>query len=354
MQRPVAIFTDGFLYHKNKVADDTLKREAIRRSNRFRVWSLSWKDVQNVFQVQADYATETLLPEKMASGARIYKPTIENENASTLRPYKASAMELLINYLEEPESERLFNAHARAYAFSLLDMASIRSNASFAEWNLSISRLNEAFGVVDAQFEFGNTLFGTWKPRSVNSHTIVYSGVVSDDMQKNKTKADIFVYALLNDDEEERTDKYEAEWNGYWQFVNLMQFLDRFIAVSATGLKQMVYGILPMQEDVSSELSPDRLANIWQETMEQIIDDYTSSFAKKCIELGIPEPSSVGFELLGAGEDIIGEAELAWESAKIAYLTPEQLDSEEAFIANGWQTIKTDDEIVLSMFKEAE
>jgi hypothetical protein len=109
-----------------------------------------------------------------------------------------------------------------------------------------------------------------------------------------------------------------------------------------------------MHDDITSERLPDSSVDAWQDTMEQIIDESTSCFAKNCIELGIPEPSSVGFELLGAGEDIIGEAELAWESAKIAYLTPEQLDSEEAFIANGWQTIKSADEIVLSLFKEAE
>ena len=41
---PVAVFTDGFTYHKDIVADDTSKREAIRRSGNFRVWSLSFKD----------------------------------------------------------------------------------------------------------------------------------------------------------------------------------------------------------------------------------------------------------------------------------------------------------------------
>ena len=46
---PVAVFTDGFMYHKDIVTDDTLKREAIRRSGNFRVWSLSYKDVQSVF-----------------------------------------------------------------------------------------------------------------------------------------------------------------------------------------------------------------------------------------------------------------------------------------------------------------
>jgi len=353
-QRPVAIFTDGFLYHKNKVADDTLKREAIRRSNRFRVWTLSWKDVQNVFQVQADYATGTLLPEKMASGAKIYKPTVESENASALRPYKAPTMELLMNYLEEPESERLFNAHARAYAFSMLDIKSSRNSASFDEWNQSILQLNEAFDLNEAQLEFGDTLFGTWKPRSSNSHTTVYSGVVSDDMQKNKTKADIFVFALLNDDEDERTEKYEAEWNGYWQFVNVMQFLNRFAAASVSGLKQRVYGILPATGDITSEQSPDRADNIWQDTLEQIIDESTLAFAKKCIGLDIPEPSSVGYELLGDNENIIGEAELAWESVKIAFLTPEQTESEESFVASGWKVIKADDEISQSLFREAE
>lgn len=47
--KPLAVFTDGFLYHKDIVSDDTIKREALRRSGQFRVWSLSFKDVQNVF-----------------------------------------------------------------------------------------------------------------------------------------------------------------------------------------------------------------------------------------------------------------------------------------------------------------
>ena len=353
-QRPVAIFTDGFLYHKNKAADDTLKREAIRRSNRFRVWSLSWRDVQNVFKIQGDYATDTLLPEKMASGAKMYKPTVESENASALRPYKASAMELLMNYLEDPESERLFSAHARAYAFSMLDMSNFRNSASFADWNLGISRINEAFGVNDVSFEFDKTLFGLWKPRSSNSHLTIYTGVTADDMRKNKTRADICVYALLNDDENERTDKYEAEWNGYWQFNNMMQFLNRFTAASSSGLKQMVYNALPAELDLFAARQSEQAPAVWHDTLEQIIEDSILTFAKKCMDLNIPEPSSVGFELVGDNEEIIGEAEFAWVSLKIVLLTPEQVEGEDAFINNGWKVIKVDDEITLSFFNEVE
>lgn len=88
---PVAIFTDGFIYHKDKVSDDTLKREAIRRSGRYRVWALSWRDVQSVFQAQGDYATPTLMSEKMPSGAKMYQPAVRN--ADVLKPGKMSAFE---------------------------------------------------------------------------------------------------------------------------------------------------------------------------------------------------------------------------------------------------------------------
>lgn len=65
--KPLAVFTDGFLYHKDIVSDDTIKREALRRSGQFRVWSLSFKDVQNVFTPQGDYATSVLAVEKCRS-----------------------------------------------------------------------------------------------------------------------------------------------------------------------------------------------------------------------------------------------------------------------------------------------
>jgi len=94
-QKPVVIYTDGFLCHKDKVADDTLKREAIRRSCNFRIWSLSWKDVQSVFRAQGDYATDSLNPNKMPSGSRMYVPAVREAAAEVLRPDKLSPMELL-------------------------------------------------------------------------------------------------------------------------------------------------------------------------------------------------------------------------------------------------------------------
>jgi len=43
---PVIVFLDGFEFHKQKVDDDTRKRFAICASNRYRVWSINWQDLQ--------------------------------------------------------------------------------------------------------------------------------------------------------------------------------------------------------------------------------------------------------------------------------------------------------------------
>ncbi len=66
----------------------------------YRVWSLSWKDVQSVFNQQGDYYTNSLEYLKMPSGAGFYKKTVDDDNMSALKPDKMSAMELLMRYLE--------------------------------------------------------------------------------------------------------------------------------------------------------------------------------------------------------------------------------------------------------------
>lgn len=48
----IAVFTDGYYYHKDIVEEDTLKRMAIMLSRKYRVWSLTYKDVHNVFKSQ--------------------------------------------------------------------------------------------------------------------------------------------------------------------------------------------------------------------------------------------------------------------------------------------------------------
>ena len=340
---PVAVFTDGFTYHKDIVADDTLKREAIRRSGKFRVWSLSFKDVQSVFAAQGDYATITLDPHKMPYGTRMYTQTIKKDGAEALEPSKLGAFDLLMEYLSSPNAEQLFRVHAYAYALSLLEPALMKNSLAYASWSQIIDKAKNQTHYTSTDFVFPGTAFGTWIPRSNDAHLTVYAGILVDQLKKSGPVA---VCAVLNDDKANRSDRYENEWNGMLQFSNVMQFGNEFIALSRTGIEQMEYLALPYETpDVDTgTASVDSGAESdtsWQKIWELLFDEEAKSFAKAAAEAGIPAPSEdcVGYEIEGPDGEVIATVEIVWPEHKVGFLTAEQLEDKEKLEQDGWKIL---------------
>ena len=348
---PVAIFTDGFIYHKDKVADDTLKREAIRRSGRYYVWSLSWRDVQSVFQAQGDYATPTLTHEKMPSGAKMYHPTIGNNNS--LNPGKMSTIELLMQYLDLDNSEELFEKQARAYSLSILEPSKSTNSLAFVEWNDTVGKANSQIHFTEEIFVQPGTFFGTWIPRSNNAHFSAYAGILVESMKENKD-APVDVVAVLDDRADSRTDKYEQEWNGFWHFCNVMQFSKSFSAVCRTGLDNHTYVVLPYgQTDTLTEdnAPASNSGEAWRDIREMLFDEDAINLADVLEEKGIEAPDEAGYELTDETGEVIAEIELAWVSKKIGFMTESQQTDRDKAEQFGWRIFISTDEID-SVFKE--
>ena len=344
---PIAVFTDGFLYHKDRVADDTLKREAIRRSGRYRVWALSWRDVQSVFKAQGDYVTQTLVPEKMPSGATMYQPTVSAANAGALIPGKMSALELLMRYLDLENAEALFTAHARAYSLSLLEPGKAANRLAFLSWSSAVSDVNAQIHFTEDEFAQPGTFFGTWIPRSTDAHIHIYAGIPAATMKADKI-APVSVCAILDDRADSRTDKYEQEWNGFWQFINVMQFDKRFVAVCGSGLDGHAYAALPYgQAEFSAEdaAPASDSADIWAEICELLFDAETKQLASLLRSKGILPPDEVGYELADSSGEVIAEFELAWTGKKVAYMTEDQAGDREKAEAAGWKFFTSPDEL---------
>ena len=53
--KPIAVFLDGFEYHRDRMVQDLHQRAALARSGKFTVWSLAWDDVEARFQQDKDY-----------------------------------------------------------------------------------------------------------------------------------------------------------------------------------------------------------------------------------------------------------------------------------------------------------
>ena len=350
---PLAVFTDGFIYHKDKVADDTLKREAIRRSGRYRVWSLSWRDVQTIFQPQGDYFTPTLSPELMPSGTKMYKSTVSSAKADGINPGKMTAMELLMRYLETDDAESVFSAQATAYSLSLLDPKIVTNALSFLDWNNTINRVNSQVHFSQDTFIQPGTFFGTWIPRNSDTHLYMYAGVLIDRIKADRN-APVAVCALLDDRIDNRTNKYEQEWNGFWHFNNIMQFDACFVGVCNTGLDAHGYVALPFgQVDTSAEdIMPSNSGNTgWNEIRKLLFDEEAFIIADSLEEKGISAPDEVGYELTDQSGEVIAEIELAWIQKKIGFMTDSQIDDREKAEKDGW-TIFSGIEEIDTIFKE--
>ena len=344
---PVAIFTDGFIYHKDKVADDTLKREAIRRSGRYRVWALSWRDVQSVFQTQGDYMTQTLAPEKMPSGAKMYQPTVSAAKADVLKPGKMSTFDLLMRYLDMEDAEKLFEAQARAYSLSLLEPTKAANTLAFVDWNDVVGKANNQIHFTEDEFVQPGTFFGTWIPRSTDTHLYVYAGILAATMKSDKN-APVSVCVLLDDRADSRTDKYEQEWNGFWQFFNVMQFAKQFVAICNTGLDTHAYVALPygQSDTVAEDTAPaQRASEGWAEIRELLFDEETVKIADSLEEKGIAAPEEAGYELTDDSGEVIAEIELAWIKKKIGYMTTDQQVDRDKAMNAGWKIFTTADDI---------
>ena len=338
-QLPVAVFTDGFLYHKDSAAVDTLKREAIRRSGRFRVWTLSYKDVQSLFQQLGDYATATLQHQMMPS-PQYYISTVKQGHAEGLRVDTTRPMELLMQYLSLPNAEALFEVHTRAFALSLLEPNKRCKPPAFSEWLQLVQPVLEIISNREDDFALQDTIFGKWQPHAAGPLMTILAGISAEDMLVNKSAAAFCVLAVLNDKLEERTDKYEAVWNGFWHFFNVMQFLPGFAAVTVSGVEQAVYSAL-VPRTTESTLPAEQVHPIddtWADIIDRLYDTQAKAMADRLLAVGAPPPSDVGYELTNDAGAVVAEAELVWLVKKIAFQLPGQ-EGDQEFINRGWTVL---------------
>ncbi|HDZ24841.1 MAG TPA: DEAD/DEAH box helicase, partial [Desulfobacteraceae bacterium] len=67
--KPIAVFTDGYMYHKDRIGQDMAQRMAIVHSKKYHIWSLTWKDVENCYHPQGNYYRDYISPSGLPNGS---------------------------------------------------------------------------------------------------------------------------------------------------------------------------------------------------------------------------------------------------------------------------------------------
>lgn len=216
----------------------------------------------------------------------------------------------------------------------------VDDDAAGTLWEMIVKAVNDQTHFTNADFVFLGTIFGSWIPRTSNAHLAIHSAILASEL---KAGGAVAVCAVLNDEKDRRTDKYEQEWNGLWRFYNVMQFSDEFIAVSSVGMSHMDYLALPVAINADSDTVAPVAAvdDAWNAIKELLFDDDAKAFVEIAKDAGVPAPDedNIGYEVEGGDGEVVAAVEIAWPDRRIGFMTAEQAEDKEKLEKLGWRIL---------------
>ena len=334
---PVAVFLDGFEFHAEKVADDTRKRFAICASKSYRVWSLSWPDVQ----VKED-SSDALLADWFdipiqADGQKLYDDLAGSLSLPGFTQLTAlgqiDALTALCSYLADPSSANTdYSSFVRSRLFGMLDMVSSQQPQELLQqvgtW-LPVPWF-EAH-LVDNSL-LGATVFpGTPLVQAVVTmpHEAVGNGKLDDQGS----------VCFRFDDRDVNAEGYAQAWRMFWNACNLFQFGAHFLPVSSQGIDQLLDAEILLAQEESHVAGEETESAAWSEALGETFnrDSLIVVMNTGC------EPPEIGFDVQRSDGEVIVSLEWAWVGQKVGFA--EIGDDELAALhADGWQIVPSDDD----------
>ena len=176
---PVAVFLDGYRYHKNIVHEDLMKRQGIFLSTKMLTWSLTWYDINHAFA-----GNEVKIP-------NAYRENIENSPSDYIRKIseqknlsdhnkiaELNPLLMLLKYLSNPDVD-VWKGYAALRTLSWLNKQSMQDENVLRElkdkstvW--PVSYLDQTS---DVNFIFST--INTIEDKSVQLKTYIAGGVDS-------------------------------------------------------------------------------------------------------------------------------------------------------------------------------
>ena len=334
---PVAVFTDGFKFHRDATDADSLKRMALIRAG-FLVWSLTWHDLEFVFGKAPD------VPDLLAgagTGGDMLPLQHELDTRWDTAGLRSRLVEptliLLVNYLRAPDPVRWKRAVFTAL-FELFDrqrmVGALRTGFDRATAEALPGQVREALGDLPPPVAVAG--IGTWVGMAPAFFDLFAAFPLAAVEQGNPDATAVVVH--LHDDKASReSDGYRRVWNGLLRLFTLFQFLPGSWWTTRVGVERGIYPEFPPVPAGTNVTEPASgpSAEAWKYVIG-LADRAVHGLLGELSARGASVPE-VGFELLDARGAVLAEAELGWPAHEVAVLLPDQETQRDAFKRAGWQ-----------------
>jgi DEAD/DEAH box helicase domain-containing protein len=328
---PVAVFTDGFEYHADvdsgnlRVGSDLSQRMAISRSGRFHVWSLTWDEVDQVFNDSKEPA-----PFAPGKGLELLRKLAPMVAAGFDKIHGRTAFDWFLYRLGKGRTLD-WSLHARAWLVAQMD------SVNWTETR--IEQLREELlnpHVISFAPQLPNSAVQTpFRAAIFRDGSIVgLTSLNQEQLDRRNLTGVCGTFRLFDEAATGDKPKWKADWRSFLQRFNVLQFAGPLSFVSSSGLREGVYGSMLMPEAAGAEDgrsgTPTELESLL-EFADLSLHDFVRAVAR-----GNRELPQAGFELPGKDGEIVATAELAWTDAKTAVLLEHEWDLREHFEKTGW------------------
>jgi len=337
-RKPIAIFCDGWTYHKAITREDAAKRTAILNSGKYWVWSVVMDDVEIALQDKTDNALPTPYKTKVN---RIDFPTPPGLQSASPSAFTRNAVAELLHWLNQPaKTEDIWISNAWAAAMGWLlrlvptspaDSTAIQSTNQALRSRLPSWLPDVPTKAVDSGLP-GTPLFnihGVWA-------ALEHMG--------NNTVARIPNIVWFDDTRDEPDKDRHLEWRWWLWAFNWLQAIPGTILATQSGIDNDDYVALnPAYTAPPTPLvavsSPSAWAGAFTEMLSALVEE-----AKKLAAAGMRAPDEVGYILTSPEGEELSMAELIWETEKVALLTSEYKGDSEMWQSQGWQAVVHEEE----------
>ena len=345
-RRPVAVFCDGWAYHKGCLREDALKRSAILASGKYWVWSVTHQDVAAALNGSLETDLEAPPVAMSRHDGALAPATMPRAQE---RAFTQHAVARLLQWLAtsaesagvEPAVEAM-QRNAAWLGFLMVPATpedKAKSDAQRAHWfhrlPLYIREPGTGFAPVMSRANGPTSVVGWWP-------MVLAKGLPA--------KGDWTAPGTLVLDEAEATDEeaLHRAWQRWLQVFNTTQFLPGMLMATASGLDAHDYevlGVLGAETAAPAQASGHAaLSGAWHQVLEQSIECLAGGL--KALAAAGAAPPEVGMELADGKGRVLADAELAWVGEKLAVLRPDQDDLVEPWKAAGWNVELLDDDLV--------
>jgi len=330
---PIAVFLDGWQFHRDRIGHDLLQRQVLLASGRWDVWSLTWSDMDKALGLPGEKASN-LVHENLAE---LRQKLVGFKLAPWKDAAEKGAFDLLIAHLAAPEPipwERL--------GMSLLASRMTPAGASATTaWDAGVERLApvEIRAVLrGATFQLALADGGDLDPR-VEIHAGYGSG---------KPTA---IVSLDDPAAEYESSAMRRAWQGLLHLFQLLRHVPGVWFFTSSSRDTELWGSLALLREPPAEAAG---VEAWAE--HEDLDEDFRSLARGLAEAGVPEPE-IGMEVPDRRGGTWAEAELLWESARAAVITARARDDALGQPAEGWTVFVREEldgpDAVLDALREA-